>query len=492
MKTIKNILVAASLLMVAAPAFAEVPLQKTRSVRDTVFTNKFNLVMLTSPSAKATVNGEEVHVYKSGAFGTALELSEGVNKIEVTVSEKGETKSETVEVTYLTRPQGFRRGPEARRPDVWNDMLMYGVTGKGAFLKFGNGDERLGGTKMGYLEPGIPLKLVACNDRMYKVQLSNNRAAYIDKQYVSFANVNTNVINSDNISVSNTGKTDDIYVGLPSKVAYYSWVDMDPTILYVDLYGVTNNSNWITHKPNLGMVDYVDVRQVEGDVLRLVIRLKYKYSWGYHISYHGNSLVISVKHTPNLTLNGMTVTLDAGHGGPYPGALGYTGLEEKVVNLQLVEEVKKILESKGATVILTRDEDEDVDDRVVAAGNPDLLISIHNNSGGSPFAQLGTSSYYKHISNRDFAACILNRLLECGQNCFGLVGNFNFNLCKMTEYPCMLIEGLFMNSLAEEEKLLDPAFRKQFAQKAVAGVEDYLELVKASMPAAPKKTAKKK
>lgn len=479
-------------LTTATAAYAELPLQRCRGVRDTVYNNHLNLVMMTAPGAKATIDGEEVHVYNSGTFGKALELKEGVNKIEVSVSHKGETKNETIEVTYVKgNPFAGRRGAD-RRPDIWTDILAYGKTVKGAYLKFGNGDERLGGTKMGYLDAGIPLKLVSKNDKMYKVQLSNNRAAYIDKEYVELADVNVSVINSDNISIRNAGKTDEIYVGLPSKVAYYSWIDMDPTILYVDLYGVTNNSNWITHKPGLGMVDYVDVRQVEGDVLRLVIRLKHKYSWGYHIAYSGNSLSISVKHTPNLTLNGMTVTLDAGHGGPYPGALGYTGLEEKVVNLQLVNEVKSILESKGATVILTRDEDEDVDDRVVAAGNPDLLISIHNNSGGSPFAQLGTSCYYKHISNRDFANCIMNRLLDLGQNCFGLVGNFNFNLCKMTEYPCMLIEGLFMNSLAEEEKLMDPAFRHKFAQKAVEGVEDYLEMVKATMPVAPKKSAKKK
>lgn len=497
MKNIKSILLVAAAMLAAAPAFADVPIKAGRGLRDTVYNKNLNLVLMTSPTATASINGEEVHVYKTGTFGKQIVLEEGLNEIKVKATDKGETAEQTFKVVYTTKQPRMRMGggprPEFIEGTGFSEILMYGVTKEGAYLKFGNGDERLGGTKMGYLAPGIPLKLVSQNKDMYCAQLSNNRVAYIDKEYVEIGGAKPRVINSGNFSISNAGKTDDVYLSLPAKVPYYSWIELDPTILYVDLYGVTNNSNWITHKMGLGMIEYVDVRQVEGDVLRLVIKFKHKYSWGYHIAYSGNNLVINVKHTPeNLTLKGMTVCLDAGHGGSAPGALGYTGLEEKVVNMQLVQETKRILESKGAIVTLTRKGDEGPDDRIVEAGNPDLFISFHNNSGGSPFAQLGTSCYYKYICNREYAECILNRLLELGQNCFGLVGNFNFNLCRPTEYPCMLIEGLFMNSLAEEEMLMDPAFRTKFCEKAVQGVEDYLQKVKDSLPAAPSKKASKK
>jgi N-acetylmuramoyl-L-alanine amidase len=73
---------------------------------------------------------------------------------------------------------------------------------------------------------------------------------------------------------------------------------------------------------------------------------------------------------------------------------------------------------------------------------------------------------------------MLDRLLELGLKNFGLTGNFNFSLNAPTEYPNVLLEVLFMSSLPEEEKLADPDFRQQVAEKALLGLEDYLNSVK--------------
>jgi N-acetylmuramoyl-L-alanine amidase len=73
---------------------------------------------------------------------------------------------------------------------------------------------------------------------------------------------------------------------------------------------------------------------------------------------------------------------------------------------------------------------------------------------------------------------MLDRLLELGLKNFGLTGNFNFSLNAPTEYPNVLLEVLFMSSLPEEEKLADPDFRQQVAEKVLLGLEDYLNSVK--------------
>ena len=180
----------------------------------------------------------------------------------------------------------------------------------------------------------------------------------------------------------------------------------------------------------------------------------------------------------------MVIGLDAGHGGPYDGAVGNSGLKEKDVNLSLVKEFQALLEAKGATVVLSRDGDYNVDmvDRkaIFKEKNIDLMVSIHNNSGGSPLNLMGTSTYYKQIVNRDLAETMLNRLLELGLKDFGLVGNFNFTMNAPTEYPNVLLEVLFMSSLPEEEMLADEAFRKKVAKQALLGLEDYLKKVKAA------------
>ena len=57
-------------------------------------------------------------------------------------------------------------------------------------------------------------------------------------------------------------------------------------------------------------------------------------------------------------------------------------------------------------------------------------------------------------------------MLSLGLADFGLTGNFNFSLNSPTEYPNALVEVLFMSSLAEEELLADPDYRKQLAAKS--------------------------
>lgn len=76
--------------------------------------------------------------------------------------------------------------------------------------------------------------------------------------------------------------------------------------------------------------------------------------------------------------------LDAGHGGPDPGAINDSlNLFEKNVTRKLVDAIYKKLDTNKISVILTRTKDENVDRHVRVANaekyNPDLFLSIHNN-----------------------------------------------------------------------------------------------------------------
>jgi N-acetylmuramoyl-L-alanine amidase len=66
-------------------------------------------------------------------------------------------------------------------------------------------------------------------------------------------------------------------------------------------------------------------------------------------------------------------------------------------------------------------------------------------------------------------------MLELGLKEYGNNGSFNFMLNSPIEYPNALVETLFLSNLEEEEKILDPVFQEQMAEKIVQGVRDYLE-----------------
>jgi N-acetylmuramoyl-L-alanine amidase len=97
---------------------------------------------------------------------------------------------------------------------------------------------------------------------------------------------------------------------------------------------------------------------------------------------------------PNLTgtslarqlgLGVRTVVIDPGHGGPRPGTIGKSGLQEKEINLAVALALQKLLKEKaGLDAVLTRESDVDVglEDRTVIANQKraDLFVSIHTNA----------------------------------------------------------------------------------------------------------------
>ena len=147
--------------------------------------------------------------------------------------------------------------------------------------------------------------------------------------------------------------------------------------------------------------------------------------------------------------------------------------------------LKRELEKKGASVVLSRGDDSDLTmyERVdiFDAAGVDLMVSVHCNAGGNPLRPGGTSTYYKHIEYRDLAKSVLERLLELDVKNFGLIGNFNFSLNAPTFYPNLLVETLFMSSLQDEEMLADPVFQNMMMKRVVSGLEDYMKKVKSSL-----------
>jgi N-acetylmuramoyl-L-alanine amidase len=278
-------------------------------------------------------------------------------------------------------------------------------------------------------------------------------------------------------------------VALSDRLPYIIYQEMEPRRIVAEIHGAANNSNWITQYLDLESVEYVDFNQVSHDIYRVNIYLKDKYSWGYKAEYIGNSLVISVKHTPQPaykgSLVGLKIGVDAGHGGTASGAVSTSGIKEKDLNLAMAYMLKRELEKKGASVVLSRGDDSDLTmyERVdiFDAAGVDLMVSVHCNAGGNPLRPGGTSTYYKHIEYRDLAKSVLERLLELDVKNFGLIGNFNFSLNAPTFYPNLLVETLFMSSLQDEEMLADPVFQNIMMKRVVSGLEDYMKKVKSSL-----------
>lgn len=87
------------------------------------------------------------------------------------------------------------------------------------------------------------------------------------------------------------------------------------------------------------------------------------------------------------TLRDKKIVIDPGHGGNDKGNV-WSGIEEKNVNLSIGLKLKSMLQDKGTTVVLTRNDDINIplSDRVnmINRERPELYISIHQNFFASP------------------------------------------------------------------------------------------------------------
>jgi N-acetylmuramoyl-L-alanine amidase len=353
--------------------------------------------------------------------------------------------------------------------------------GRLAHLLYGLGEDRLGGAKIGYIDSMIPLKIIGKVGGDYKVQLAPYKTAYIPDDVVSLAPKGTFAGTSltERWQVFGDSVYDYVTLGLTSKLPYQSIQELDPSRIIVDVFGATNNTNWITQLQSVKEIKNVTYEQVQDGIFRITIFLKHKQHWGHSIYYKGNLLTIKIKQQPaSLALKNLTIAVDAGHGGSNTGAGGPTSSSEKELTLAISLKLQQVLQNEGAKVIMTRTTEKFVDNKerilIYRDNTPDLLISIHLNSSGDPIRAGGTSSLYKYIGFRNLSYHINKRMLQLGLKEYGNIGAFNFMLNSPTEYPNALVETLFLSNPAEEELVLDPAFQQKMAEKIVAGVKDFL------------------
>jgi N-acetylmuramoyl-L-alanine amidase len=391
--------------------------------------------------------------------------------------------------SFWSSEKGFSSGKVSILPQELPRVAI--TTGRRPFLNAGLGQDRLGGAKLGYLSTGVYVQIVGKVGRQYKVQLADGMVGWLPDDYARLLPVETPLPKSLVGSISATGNaTEDIVgVSLSQRLPFLTDQIVNPPSLIVDVFGATSNTNWITHHRSATGVQSVSWDQVGADHYRLTVALKNAQHWGYDVGYEqGSGLRIRIRKPPKISdqasvLSGFTIAVDAGHGGDALGAVGPTGLQEKVINLAIAKHLQLLLQNKGAKVVMTRTDDTNVGmperTDAILAGGSQILVSIHCNAGGAGSdaeAVKGTSTYYRHLGYQPLADIMYTRMLELGLNQFGMVGSFNFSLNAPTQLPNVLVETAFLSNPEDEMKLMDDNFREAIAEKVVGGLEEFVRL----------------
>ncbi|MGG0657100.1 N-acetylmuramoyl-L-alanine amidase CwlD [Rummeliibacillus pycnus] len=202
------------------------------------------------------------------------------------------------------------------------------------------------------------------------------------------------------------------------------------------------------------------------------------------------------------TLGGVKIVVDAGHGG-IDGGASTTELVEKNVTLAIAQKVEKLLKNKGATVVMTRTQDDDViaehqpntefqtlrerkrEDiflraKLIDEAKPDLFISIHANAIPESKWRGAQVFYHKdghpagELLAKSIQEAIREQLKNTNREALAIKQVY---LLKKVKMPSVLVETGFLSNPEEAELLSSPDYQQKMAEAIVAGIERYSDSI---------------
>lgn len=190
-------------------------------------------------------------------------------------------------------------------------------------------------------------------------------------------------------------------------------------------------------------------------------------------------------------LKGMTIVIDAGHGGNDPGAR-IQNQDEDEINLDLALKLASILKRAGAHVELTRSEDVDLSDegaesikqsdlkhRAELLNQEDvtLFVSLHCNTSADQRCT-GSQVYYRKGDgfSRKLADMIQKHLRKVTSSKY-IPASGDYYLLNQTQTCGALIEAGFLTNSADLARLQDDSYREDLAFAIYQGISEFLSIL---------------
>jgi len=429
----------------------------------------------TEPNSDLLINNQTVKVYSNGAFVQMISLSNGINNINIK-SQKGHAVNE---ITYtITVPESKNTYLPVVSPDPIS--VVAEITKDYAVTRTYPEQNRLTP-----LLQGTILNITGKLGTSYRFKYSDSMDGWISENDIKILS-DGNCLYESLINTLNIDSDENyVYLKLPLTQKIPFLIDQSSeNQMNLKLFGVKAGINLFSYNNASDFIKELKWTQESNNCLNLSIKTNSKQFWGYKYYYEGNTLILKLKKPPHVDVNyplkGKIICLDAGHGGTELGAVGPTAVPEKLINLGIANNLRKILEKKGAKIIMTRDSDKEVGlyDRVDLANSNEaqVIISIHNNSlpdGKNPYEEHGTSTYYYHPQSLPLAKSIQQSLVPTMEfKDLGLI-NRSFVLTRPTEALSVLVEVGFMINPYEYNLLITPEFQKKAAIGISQGMENF-------------------
>lgn len=284
-------------------------------------------------------------------------------------------------------------------------------------------------------------------------------------------------------SVTSRVRGDWTEVLFPLQVPVPISIQQDTRSLTLTLHNTTAQTDTIytVQEPLIERLDWTQPRPGE---VQYTFRMKANQQWGFKTRYEGSTLVLSLRQPPkaradrSAPLQGLRIFLDPGHGSANDlGARGPNGYPEKDVVLIVSKLLRTELQQRGATVLMSREGDEDLfpQDRVakIQQTEPDLALSLHYNAlpdNGDAIKTKGIGMFWYHPQAHGLAQFLHDYLVQdLKRPSYGVFWN-NLALTRPSLTPAVLLELGFMINPEEFEWIVDPQAQRQLARSIAEAI----------------------
>ena len=194
----------------------------------------------------------------------------------------------------------------------------------------------------------------------------------------------------------------------------------------------------------------------------------------------------------DLPLQYRIVIIDPGHGSADSGASEY-GYHESDINLQIGFKLRETLKNYGATVYMTRENENDVtnrnhhyskqDDMYLRVKKIDsykghYLISIHLNASNNSRAWGSQVFYYKNSEKGKALAEVVDKKMKTVTNSNKPISSCSFRVLRATQTLGVLVECGFLSNYNECGQLRSKDYQNKLALKITEGLIEYDKKVK--------------
>ena len=216
---------------------------------------------------------------------------------------------------------------------------------------------------------------------------------------------------------------------------------------------------------------------------------------GVYTSINAEDFEDEVKPTDTPKNQNYTIVIDAGHGGPDPGSIGYkTKVLEADINLKMSYLLKDKLEKAGLTVVMTRPTSEalaegrgksfkkrdmELRKEIIKQARPNMVISLHQNSFTNHTLR-GAQVFYDKKSeiSKQIADLIQKEFLKNLEHSNKAISPGNYYMLKCTAAPSVIIECGFLSHEEEEKLLQNEDYQHKITNAICAGILNFISTIK--------------